>query len=144
LLYTPKSEGFVFSQRIANLYITGEIMRTATQALRLVLLALLIQYSSPVYFSVITTVAPILEHDGSAATIHADHCSLIAPQLFKEKDETETETFNFVSELVPLIDFSFLPSVLTAYHSFRITPLAFRDRFDLTPPLFTLFRVFLI
>lgn len=117
-------------------------MRAPIHALRLVLIALAIQFSSPVFYSVITTGAPL---DGEAKTsIHANHSSIIAPQLIKEKDETESETLHFGVELVTLIDFTDHSFVLTAWHALKIAPLSFRNQVDPHPPLFTLHRVFLI
>lgn len=118
-------------------------MKTPIHALRLVLLALLIQFSSPVFFSVITAGTPLIDQQGKA-TLHANHTSIVAPLLIKEKDESETDTFNFLVNLVALIDFTDHSSVLTERHAIKIKPLGFRDRFDLHPPLFTLFGVFLI
>lgn len=119
-------------------------MKTPLHALRLVLLALLIQLSSPVFFSVITTTGtPLSDHQGKA-TLHANHTSIIAPQLIKEKDESESESFNFYASLVALIDFTDHSFVLTEWHSYKITPLVFRNRFNHCPPFYTLFRAFLV
>jgi len=117
-------------------------MRTPIHALRLVLIALAIQFSSPVFYSVITTGSP-LDHEGKAS-VHANHSSIIAPQLIKEKDETETESLELGISLVTLIDFSDHSSVLRAWHSFKISHLSFRNHFDQHPPLFTLHRAFLL
>lgn len=118
-------------------------MKIPVHALRLVLLALLIQFSSPVFFSVVAAGTSLTSKEGKT-TLHTDHTSIVAPLLIKEKDESESESFNLFVNLVALIDFTDHSFVLTESHCYKIIPLLFHNRFDPRPPLFTLFRVFLI
>jgi len=113
------------------------------QVMRIVLIALLIQFVSPVFLSVITQGTNPIHN--IYPSLHAHHCSVVIPQLLKEKDESDSKvdgdaTINYVA----LIDFTDHTSVLTQYHTYKITPFIFRDRFDHHPPLFTLHGVFII
>ncbi|HEY3402921.1 MAG TPA: hypothetical protein VGK59_06020 [Ohtaekwangia sp.] len=112
------------------------------KVMRFVLLILVIQFFSPVFLTVITPGSSTVESNGPK--LHAHHCSIIAPLLLKEKDETETKSSDTVVEFVALIDFTDHSSVLTELHTNKLTPFVFRDRIDHRPPLFTLNSVFLI
>ena len=112
------------------------------KVMRFVLLILVIQFFSPVFITVITPGSSTVENNGPK--LHAHHCSIIAPLLLKEKDETETKGGDAVVEFVALIDFKDHSSVLTELHTYKFTPFIFRDRINHRPPLFTLHSVFLI
>ena len=111
--------------------------------MRIVLVALLFQFVSPVFLSVVTKGNNLCE-ESHGVTIHPQHSSIIAPQLLKEKDETESKLEELTINLVTLIDFTNQSSALTESHNTKIIPLVFSQRFDHQPPLFTLHRVFII
>jgi hypothetical protein len=111
--------------------------------MRTVLIALLIQVVSPAFLSIITQGANPIHSDHPS--LHAHHCSVVIPQLLKEKDdESDDKADNVTANYVALIDFTDHTAVLTQHHENKITPFIFRDRFDPHPPLFTLHGVFLI
>ena len=112
------------------------------KVMRFVLLLLVVQFISPIFLSVITPGASTVENNHPK--LHAHHCSIVAPQLLKEKDETETKISEVAVEFVALIDFKDHSSVLEEFHTNKFTPFIFRERIDHRPPLFTLHRVFLI
>jgi hypothetical protein len=115
----------------------------ASVFMQLALLALLVQVVFPLFLS-IRTLDNDFQVQSSDLTIHASKHSVNAPTLLKEKDETETEIRDFQVELIPLIDFSSLPSVLSAFHNSKLIPFQFFNKIDFRPPLFTLHRVFII
>jgi ABC-type methionine transport system ATPase subunit len=117
--------------------------RLSSFFVRVVLLALIIQVICPVFFSVVPQAGEVVEHE-TKTTLHADHRSILAPQLIKEKDETETEERHTTSERVTLIDFSNLKFVLETHHASKISPLAFPNHIDYRLPLFQLHRVLII
>jgi len=112
------------------------------KVMRFVLLLLVIQFFSPVFLTVITPGSSTVE--SNQPKLHAHHCSIIAPLLLKEKDESESKICDTSVEFVALIDFKDHSSVLTALHTTKFTPFIFRDQIEHRPPLFTLNRVFLI
>lgn len=111
--------------------------------MQLALLALLVQVIFPLFLS-IRTLDNEFQIQSSELSIHASKHSVNAPMLLKEKDETETENRDFGVELITLIDFSALPSVLSAFHNSKLVPFQFFNKIDFRPPLFTLHRVFII
>lgn len=111
--------------------------------MKTVLIALVIQVVSPA-FLLREHANPVFSSDPS---LHTHHCSLIIPQLLKEKEESDSDKKtddNATTSFVALIDFTDHTSVLTQYHEYKITPFAFQDRFDHLPPLFTLHGVYII
>ncbi|WP_333820195.1 hypothetical protein [Ohtaekwangia sp.] len=114
------------------------------QLMRLVLVALLFQFLSPAFFTVME------DHDqqsnGCATAIHAHYNTLAIPQLLKEKDETEFKTDDIldIAGFIPLLDFSAHSFVLAQLHTIRFRPFNFSDRIDQHPPLFTLYSSFII
>lgn len=112
------------------------------QTMRIILLLLLFQFVAPVFISVVTLGADTNEDFKCA--YHEQHNSIVIPQLLKETDETDSKEESLVVNLITLIDFTDHVSVLTESHETKITPINFRDQFDLLPPLFTLHRAFLI
>lgn len=115
------------------------------QLMRIVLLALLFQFLSPAFFSVITQSSGVVD-DHHGGVLHAHHSSIVVPQLLKEKDETEEFKADILDlvDFFPLIDFTDHSFVLTQLHESKFNPFAFSDRIDGHPPLFTLYRVFII
>ena len=111
--------------------------------MRVALLAILVQVIAPLFFSV-RTLDNAFQSSLTGCSIHAEKHSVNAPTLLKEKDETETEEQDFTVELIPLIDFSSMASVLSAHHDIRIIPFLFFNKINFQPPLFTLHRVFII
>jgi len=114
---------------------------TSRNVMRFVLLILVIQFISPIFSSVIT---PGINTNEEKLSGHAHHSSLVAPQLLKEKEESDTAIEEVTSSFITLIDFSDLPSVLTAAHATKIIPFAYHERIDHHPPLYTLHSVYLI
>lgn len=117
------------------------------QLMRIVLLALLFQFLSPAFFTVITQSSgsgAIDDHHG--VVLHAHHSSIVVPQLLKEKDETEEFKASILDlvDFFPLIDFTDHSFVLTQLHESKFNRFSFSDRIDRHPPLFTLYRVFII
>lgn len=115
------------------------------QLMRIVLLALLFQFLSPAFFTVVTQSSGVID-DHHGLVLHAHHSSIVVPLLLKEKDETEeykAEVIDLV-DFSPLIDFSDHSFVLTQLHESKFDPLAFSNRIDRHPPLFTLHRAFII
>lgn len=111
--------------------------------MRIVLLALIFQVVSPVFFSVVTQAASFNKETYEiTAGIH--HTSIIAPLLLKEKDESETKIESVDMNFVTLIDFTDHTSALIDLHETKIIPFVFHDRIDHQPPLFTLNSVFII
>jgi hypothetical protein len=115
----------------------------AIHILRLALIALAFQVLSPLFVSVVSIVDDFSSNQIKTA-LHAETHSVSAPALLKEKDESETEEHHFDVELIPLIDFSRLASVLSEHHKEKITPFASLQRIDCRPSLYTLHSVFLI
>jgi hypothetical protein len=124
----------------------------APNFMRLALFALLIQVVCPLFLSVRTpnsefTISEVkysLHISIAGSALHAEKHSVNAPALLKEKDETEGENHNYTVDLIPLIDFSDLSSVLSQFHNSKIIPFVFFDRIDHRPPLFALHNVYLI
>ena len=115
------------------------------QLMRIVLIALLFQFLSPAFFSVVTQNGSMNE-DNHGVVVHTHHSSIVIPQLLKEKDETEEYKADILDlvDFFPLIDFTDHSFVLTQLHESKLTPFSFGDRIDHQPPLFTLYSVFLI
>lgn len=111
--------------------------------MRIVLLALVFQFVSPVFMSVVTQ-AGIESDEHHGFTLHAQHSSIFIPLLLKEKDETEHKEEAPIINFFALIDFTDHAFVLTELHSIRLTPFAYHNRIDHHPPLFTLHRDFRI
>jgi hypothetical protein len=114
--------------------------RDSPNLLRIVIFALLLQVLCPLF----TTIASEYPVAANTATLHAEHHSVTAPVLYKEKEEGEERSEDFTVELVQLIDFTEHSYVLSDYHSFRISPLRYHHLIDYQPPLFALHGVFLI
>lgn len=114
------------------------------QLMRIVLLALLFQFLSPAFFTVIQSSGVVDGHHG--AILHAHHSSIVVPQLLKEKDETEEYKADVLDlvDFFPLIDFTDHSFVLTQLHESKFSRFAFSNCIDRHPPLFTLYRVFII
>lgn len=115
------------------------------QLMRIVLLALLFQFLSPAFFTVITQSDSLID-DHHGVVLHAHHSSIVVPQLLKEKDETEeykTDILDLV-DFFPLIDFTDHSFVLTQLHESKFNRFAFSNTIDRHPPLFTLHRAFII
>lgn len=112
--------------------------------MQLALLALLVQVIFPLFFSIRTLDNEFQTNSSGGWSIHAEKHSVNAPTLLKEKDESETETRDFAVAFFTLIDFTELPSLLSAFHNAKIVPSLFFNKIDFRPPLFTLYRVFVI
>lgn len=110
--------------------------------MRFVLLLLVIQFFSPVFLTVVTPGSATVENN--QPKLHAHHSSIVAPQLLKEKDETESKICEMAVDFTTLIDFKDHSFVLKELHTYKFTPSIFRERIDYRPPLFTLNSVFLI
>ena len=116
--------------------------KIATAFMRIALLALVFQTVCPLFLSVIAGNNEFQSH--GKVTLHAQDHSVNAPTLLKEKDESETEDYEFVVKFIALIDFSDLSSILSQSHNSKIVPFKSLNRIDYRPPLFTLHGVFLI
>ena len=108
----------------------------------LILVSLLFQAVTPIFLSVLT--AQESREHFERATLHAEHHSVIAPLLYKEKEESETREDGVCFELIALIDFSNQHIVLRQHHTTKITPLIFHNQIDVRPPLYNLNSAFLI
>jgi hypothetical protein len=116
------------------------------QLMRIVLLALLFQFLSPAFFTVITQSSGGVVEDHHSVVLHAHHSSIVIPQLLKEKDETEefkADVLDLV-DFFPIIDFTDHSFVLAQLHESKFNPFTFSDHIDRHPPLFTLYRTFII
>jgi hypothetical protein len=110
--------------------------------MRFVLLAILIQFAVPLFVS--ATALTDSQVNSHTTRYESAHNSLLIPQLIKEKEEGEDRADHFFIDFVTLIDFKNLNAVLTSFHSFRIKPFIFQNRYDHHPPLFTLHHAFLV
>lgn len=114
--------------------------RIAINLLRLVLLLITIQCVTPVFAK-----AQSRDYHRIIAEHKSDHTSLFSAVLFEKMEEekkSEEEKGRFLT--IELLDFSTIRTLLSQAHTpdFHISLVL--DRFDLQPPLFTLFCVFLI
>jgi hypothetical protein len=112
--------------------------------MRFVLVLMMFQFIAPAF------IIAIGQTDGSKEGIssyHMENNSIVFPLFLKEKEETEEESIRFDDAhfvLVPLIDFTSQSFVLTELHETKFTPLLHRERYDVSPPLFTLHSTYLI
>lgn len=112
--------------------------------MRVVLIALLLQFLLPVFLPIVTQAGDMRE-DAHATAVHAHHSSIVIPQLLKEKDdETELNDDTILIDYVALIDFTDHSFVLTRFHESKLRPYLFAEHINCHPPLYTLFGVFLI
>lgn len=109
--------------------------------MRIVLVLIVLQLIAPIFLSVVAQGA---ETDSETCRYHDTRSSILVPVLLKDKEETDARGETFDIDFVPLIDFRNQSFVLTELHSTKFTPFVYRDRYDDHPPLFTLYRVFLI
>lgn len=116
--------------------------RTSRSLMRVVLIALLFQILAPVFLPIVTQAADS-QHDH--AILHAHHSPIVIPQLLKEKeDETEVSHDIWVTDYIPIIDFSDHTLILTQSHESKLVLCSFSEHIDLHPPLYTLFGVYII
>lgn len=110
--------------------------------MRVVLIALLFQILAPVFLPIVTQAA---DFQSDHAVLHAHHCSLVLPQLLKEKEGDEAKVhYDVLGTDFLIIDFSDHTSVLTQSHESKLTSCSFSEHIDLHPPLYTLFSVYII
>ncbi len=112
--------------------------------MRFVLVLMLFQFIAPAF---INAVCQNDESQPDTVAYHTENSTLIFPQFLKEKEETEEESSHLEDshfDLVPLIDFTDHSFVLTESHETKFTPLLYRDRYDVSPPLFTLHNSYII
>lgn len=112
--------------------------------MRFVLVLMLFQFIAPAFINVVSQDG---ESQKGISTYHAESNTIVFPLFLKEKEETEEESSRFDDahfDVVPLIDFTDHSFVLTELHETRFTTLPYRDRYDVSPPLFTLHNSYII
>jgi hypothetical protein len=112
--------------------------------MRFVLVLMMFQFIAPAFMYI---VCQSDESQKGALTYHTENSTIVFPQFLKEKEETEEESTRFSDahfDFIPLIDFTDQSFVLTELHETKFTPLLYRDRYDVSPPLFTLHSSYII
>jgi hypothetical protein len=116
--------------------------RNIKHIMRTVLVLLLFQFISPTFFSVVTLGSASEDVKTSFAPIHS---SIIVPVFLKEKEEREhEETVDKSFDLIPVVDFFHHSLTHTASQSLILKGYNHQDKFGCQPPLFELYRTFLI
>ena len=113
---------------------------TKIHIMRFVLVLLLFQFIAP---GLIPVSAQATRSNRDIYIYDQQHHSLVMPVLLKEKEETESRDDAF-ADVAPLIDFSDHRYVLAEFHTAKLTPFVYRQRYNLQPPLFMLHGAFLI
>ena len=116
------------------------MVKIASYMMRVALMIMLFQFSAPAFLpSCIQQVS-----NSKATTVHTPHCSIIAPQLLKEKDEKGDEKHLSVPALAELLDFADHSLHLTATHEGKTNHFHTEQSYDLRPPIFTRLHTLLL
>lgn len=115
------------------------MFRISRQIVRLGLILMVFQFLAPAFMPVVVQEMP----SDKVIAFHAQHSSVIAPMLLKEKDEKEHEEFFTITSSTPLLDLTSHSFNLAASHASK--QLIVQDDSGLPQePLFALFCTFLI
>ncbi|HMG88699.1 MAG TPA: hypothetical protein VK589_01530 [Chryseolinea sp.] len=115
------------------------MLRTSKYIVRIAIALLLFQFVSPAFIPLV--VQGISTPKETA--FHAQHSSIVAPTLLKEKDEKEDSKISTITEPAQILDFSSHSFNLTVSHSNKYSKSA--EEFAFTqPPRFALFCTLLI
>ncbi len=116
--------------------------RDTKYIMRTLLVILLFQFVSPLFFSIVTLGS--VSEDSKAALVPT-HSSIVVPVFLKEQEEREhEESFVKSYELIPLIDFFNQSLSHTASQSLIYKGYNHQDKFGCQPLLFKLNNTFLI
>ena len=114
--------------------------RVSKEIMKIALVLMLFQFLAPAFLPIVLQGTS----NRDKLVYHAQHSSIVAPLLLKEKDEKEHEEFFSISGLAPLLDLTAHSSNLTASHKGKCTYFSNEHRYDSGPSLFTINCSFLI